>query len=95
MSLGQNAKENWDLFRKAKQTDYWFHLDNSPSGHAFVSNINKDIIRETALLVKNNSKFKHLKNVSVIYCQKRNLKLGNKEGEIIIRSKKKCKIIKV
>lgn len=93
--IGKDAQDNWNLFRKAKQTDWWFHLDKFPSAHGFCSEINKNIVNEIALIIKMTSKAKNLNNTQVIYTQKSNLKLGSKVGEIIIRSHKKCRYIKV
>jgi predicted ribosome quality control (RQC) complex YloA/Tae2 family protein len=34
--IGQNAKENDELFRAADPEDIWFHYDNRPSAHVYM-----------------------------------------------------------
>lgn len=91
--LGKNAEDNWKLFREAKQTDYWLHLDKFPSGHAFIESDDQELINRAASLVKEHSKVKKLNRIKVVYCRKSNLKLGTSVGEVIIKSHKKCKYI--
>jgi len=96
MELGKNAADNRALFRKASQKDWWFHLDNQPSGHVFLKSpdeLTKEQVIEAATLVKSTSKAKKSNKVKVVYCRKSNLKLGTSVGEVIIKSHKKCKYI--
>ena len=47
--LGQNAKENHLLIDNADPNDWWFHIDNHPSGHCIIESIDinndRDFIR--------------------------------------------------
>ena len=51
----------------------------------------KTVVYQAAQLVKEKSTVKNFKRVKVIYTQKSNLTKGEKVGEVIIRSNKKCK----
>ena len=99
MKLGKNAEDNWALFHKASQRDWWFHLDRLPSGHVFVPDEGKTLAKEKVLaaaeLVRSTSKAKKSNRVKVIYCRKSNLKLGTSVGEVIIKSHKKCNVITI
>lgn len=37
ISCGENARENDELVKAAKQRDIWFHLDGQPSAHVLLS----------------------------------------------------------
>ena len=85
--LGENARENHRLFDDSLPNDWWFHLDDFPSGHVIVESkkLNKDEIIQAALLVKENSKFRNLKKIKVCYLQIKNLKKGKTLGEVILK----------
>ena len=87
--LGQNARENHLIFDQALKNDWWFHLNDFPSGHLIIESkdIIKDEIKHAAFLVKDNSKYKNLKKIKVCYTQIKNLKKGKTLGEIIINNK--------
>lgn len=75
--LGKNAKENFVLIDNADQEDWWFHLDNHPSGHCIVESkyITDDMIKFASNLVKDNSKLKDKNNkVKIIYTMIKNIK---------------------
>lgn len=95
MKIGKNAEENTQLFKEAHQDDWWFHLDSFPSAHVYVSELTPENIQLAAETIKEKSKFKNLKNVKVVYTQKRNLRLGDKPGLVIIQSNRKCRFIYV
>lgn len=90
--LGKNAQENWDLLSKNKKC-LWFHLENFPSGHCVIEcsreifNFDKSIIIFCCQLVKDNSKYKNLKNIKVMYTLLKNIKKGNKVGEVNVKGK--------
>jgi hypothetical protein len=90
--LGENAKDNWNLLNKDKNF-IWFHLNSFPSGHCIAEtyDINKKIINYGAMLVKNNSKYKNMKNIKVIYTQLKNITKSTNIGEVNI--KRKCKFV--
>ena len=91
--LGKNADENSELFTEATQTDWWFHLDSLPSAHAYVadSDMSREVVREVAEALRENSKYRNLPKLRVVYTQKKNLRRGNKPGEVCIVSNKRCK----
>ena len=97
IKIGRNEKENDDLIRKSDKNDLWFHLEDNPSPHGFISvTVNEgvkasciphEIIYKTALLVKKYSNCKHLPVVSVIYTKIENLCLTKKLGTVLIKKK--------
>ena len=87
--LGQNANENHELIDYADRNDWWFHLEDYPSGHCIVerSDIEKEDIIFASTLVKENSKYKNFKNVSICYTQIKNIKKTRIPGEVKILKK--------
>jgi predicted ribosome quality control (RQC) complex YloA/Tae2 family protein len=85
--LGKNAKENFVLIDNADQEDWWFHLDNHPSGHCIVESkhITIDMIEFASNLVKDNSKLKDKNNkVKIIYTMIKNIKKTKTVGMVNI-----------
>lgn len=95
MKYGQNASENHQLVDNSKQYYWWFHLDKFPSGHCIIENeiISNTLINKAASIVKENSKYKNLKNLKVKYLQIKYIQKTNKLGEVLLL--KKGKIIKI
>lgn len=93
--LGKNKHENWEIIKLSESNDLWFHLNSFPSGHLVLNynNISKKNIKISSQIVKDNSKYKTIPNVKVVYCPISNIKFGSKIGEVIIKSSKKCKYI--
>ena len=87
--LGQNAKENHELIDYADQSNWWFHLEDYPSGHCIVerSEIEIEDIIFASTLVKENSKYKNFKKLSICYTQIKNIKKTKKPGEVKILKK--------
>ena len=101
--IGQNAKENWDIFERNKENngDYiWFHLNSFPSSYVIMKlsilELNEkysktqidSILYYGANLCRENSKYKFLKDLKIVYSTLKKLKKGIKEGEVIISGKK-------
>jgi hypothetical protein len=96
IKMGQSDIENTKLVKDASQNDWWFHLAEFPSAHALtVFAISKDLadydfVKDKnikilmASLVKSHSKQKHLTNIKVHYCQRKNLQIGDKAGLVIL-----------
>ncbi len=87
--IGKSAKENWELFDEAKQTDLWFHLDHSSSPYVIIeipenTQLPKDTIIKCAKLCKSHSKEKKSTRSSVIYCPIKNLKKGKTVGTVLL-----------
>ena len=96
--IGGNAIENWELLEKAKENNLLFHLTSFPSCYVIYESVNEDdisleIIRECAILCKNNTKYRNLKNIKVDYTTCSNVIKGDKIGEIIYKKNKKVKKI--
>ena len=101
--LGENAKENWEMFEINKEinSDYiWFHLNSFPSSYVIMkitilelkekySRTEIDtIFNYAANLCRENSKYKFLKDLKIVYTTLKKLKKGTKEGEVIISGKR-------
>lgn len=86
IKLGCNRKENQNLIDNSNDNFWWFHLSDYPSGHCVVESdkINKKIKKIAGVIVKNNSKYKNLKNIIVDYTQIKNLKPTKTIGEVNI-----------
>ena len=89
LRLGQNAKENHSLIDDADPNDWWFHLDELPSGHCIVEKLelNKNIIKKAAGIVKENTKYKNLRKVKVKYLQIKNVRKTKNPGEVTLLKK--------
>lgn len=101
--IGQNATENWELLDSSKKINenfIWFHLNSFPSSYVImystldklkIDNSQCDInnfLTFGANLCRENSKYKFLKDIKVIYTTVKKLKKTNKIGEVIISGKK-------
>ena len=89
LRLGDNAKENHQLIDDADPNDWWFHLDEYPSGHCIVEipELTKEIIIYAAQIVKEHSKYKNFKNVKVKYLQIKNIRKTKNPGEVKLLAK--------
>ena len=97
-TLGENAKENWELFDISKENDYFFHLSSFPSGYVILEyngKLTKEMITTSAILCKTHTKYRTLRDVKVDYCPCNNLEKGDKAGEVVFKSNRKVKQVKV
>lgn len=101
--IGQNAKENWEIFEKNKEinSDYvWFHLNSFPSSYVIMkisllelkekyskSEIDT-IFNYAANLCREHSKYKFLKDLKICYTSLKKLNKTLKIGEVTIKGKK-------
>ena len=92
--IGNNSFENDQLLNEADQDDIWFHLDNMPSPHGilFLRNIESDKIPKRILMlcsekIKENSKSKNFRKISVIYTLRKNIKKTSTPGKVILKKK--------
>ena len=88
IKVGKNAQENWDIIKEANKNDIWFHLEDYPSPHVVLKSINnikpdRKIKKQAALKCKEKSKYKSYSKISIIYTKIKNIKLGDKIGEVI------------
>lgn len=99
-SVGTNAKENWQLLSESNPTDILFHLHSFTSCYVILKNVinefpEMDIIKQTAIICKKNTKYKNLKDIKVDYTFCRNIEKGNVVGELIYKSNKKVLCVKI
>jgi len=95
--IGRNAQDNWDIIKESEEKWMWFHLDKFPSGHVIICKDN-DIVTDDEIIYASNlciqhSKYKNVPNMSVVYCEINNLKLGEDIGSVIFKSNHKTKKI--
>jgi len=93
IQVGQTAEENWKLIDDACQNDIWFHVDKQPSPHVIIKmppkvSLSNSTIKYAASLCKENSKYKNISKVSIIYTEIKNISKGKDVGSVIL--KKKC-----
>lgn len=96
--LGQSATENWSLLEQAKPEYIFFHLSSFPSGYVILECIeepDETILTEAAIICKNGTKYRNLKNIKVDYCRCDNLNKGNVVGEVKFRSLRKVRNIQL
>ena len=101
--IGENAKENWEIFQKNKEENdkyIWFHLNSFPSGYVIMKTTMEELKNEysckeldnifyyAAVLTRENSKYTFLKDLKIVYTTLKKLKKGTKEGEVIISGKR-------
>lgn len=87
ITIGRNAKNNWEIIDKSEKNDVWFHLANYPSSHIILksngSKINKKAIKFCAVKCKERSKYKSEKDVKIIYTKIKNIVKGDDVGSVI------------
>ena len=96
--LGENADENWRMFDASNSTHLFLHLSSFPSGYFIIQCDDTPLmeeISEAALICKQNTKFRNLKNIKVDYTTCDNLKKGKVVGEVQFISNRKVKQIKI
>lgn len=92
--VGRTAKENDELFRKARDRDLWFHVRGAQGGHVWIPRGQKGFgakddpksewIRFGALLALENSKLKRQGHADVDYTERRYLKKLKEPGQVLI-----------
>ena len=99
--IGSNANDNWKLFEESKKINdnyIWFHLNSFSSPYVIMyctidelNNTRKnelnDILNFAANLCKQNSKYKYLNQLKIIYTSLKKLSKGSEIGEVIIKGK--------
>ena len=99
--IGSNASENWTILSNFKPHHMFFHLSSFPSCFVILETEHKypeidlEIIKQVASICKTNTKYKNVPNVKVDYTFCENIIKGDKVGEIIYRSKRQVKQIKI
>ena len=96
--IGENSQDNWnilDLYKKENDKYIWFHLNSFSSGYVIMcSTINEidksqlnDYLYYGAELCKNNTKYRNLKNLKIIYTTLKKLSKTDTVGEVLTSGK--------
>ena len=100
--VGENARENWELLAESKNNYIFFHLTSFSSCYVIlecnynnISDIPNDIIIKAAELCRNNTKYKNMRDIKVDYTFCNNVKRGEIIGEVIYKSNKQVKCVKI
>lgn len=90
--IGKSADGNFEIIDNAEENDLWFHIDNESSCHVIASipesmdrkNM-KYIVKQGAILCKQNSRFKTSKTaVGIIYTKVKNIEKTDIPGKVIV-----------
>jgi predicted ribosome quality control (RQC) complex YloA/Tae2 family protein len=91
--IGRNAQDNWDIIKKAEEKWIWIHLDKFPSGHVIIckdsDTVTDDEIIHGCKLCISHSKYKNFINLSIVYCEVKNLTIGTEIGSVYFKSNHK------
>ena len=92
-NVGKNKDENDFLVKNSNKTYTWFHLKDYPSCHGVINetieNLDSKVIYKCATIIKNNTKYKNLKNLYVNYISISNIKPTDYPGKVILMKKPK------
>lgn len=89
--IGTNAQDNFDIIDESDEDDMWFHLSDYSSCHVIAKmpqDIKLDkkqhlqIIKQGALICKQNSKYKSEQDLDVIYTNISNVTKSNIIGQV-------------
>lgn len=87
--IGKNASGNWNIIDEADSEDMWFHIEDRPSCHVIAHilfNLDKReqkyVIKQGALLCKQNSKYKSERNLKISYTKVKNVKKTEQVGSV-------------
>lgn len=100
VKIGQTAKENDQIIGDAKQTDMWFHLDSFPSCHVVIAcgpenPLTQEMIEHCAKLTRENTKYRNLPNLKIVYTPISNVQRTDKPGKVTFKSNRKRLFIKL
>ena len=98
--VGKNAADNFDIIDESTGRDIWFHIENEPSGHIVAKmpelTLNKkqlrQIITQGAVVCKENSKFKSMKNVKIVFTYVENVVKLDIPGSVTLLNSKTISI---
>ena len=95
--VGENKDENWNLLDKSHPNDFFVHLNSFPSGHVKIETyiFDIEIILYAGKICKEYSKYKNLKDLKICYCNYENVLKGETKGEVVFKSNRKVKKIKL
>ena len=85
--IGKNKDENDQLITDASGDDYWLHLSDYPSAHGIIVNplkhkINRKVLKRACVLMKQHSKYKSEKKLSIDITQIKYISKTKTKGEV-------------
>ena len=99
---GRNAQDNFDLIDASKDNDIWFHIYGESSAHvvACIHDLEisldkkqlRDIVKQGAVICKEQSSCKSHKNVNIVYTKIKNVEKSTPVGTVSIYDGKLIKI---
>lgn len=95
--VGESAEDNWKMLDNADSNHYFFHLSSFPSPYVIYpkDSITEKEIKKGAEVCLSHTKFRYLKNIYVDFTQVGNVKKGEIVGEILYRSNRKVRMVKI
>ena len=92
LTIGESKYDNWDILNKSSRNNMFFHLSSFSSCYGILNNttdsVHMSIIKQCAFHVKENSKYRNMRNIRVDYTECFNVKKGEFVGEAVyIRNK--------
>ncbi len=97
--IGENAIDNWNLLEQVSGDDIFFHLSKLPSCYVIMETGGKclsiDMYETGAYMCRGYTKYKNLRNIVVDYCKCSNVEKGENVGEVIYKSRRQVKRIKL
>ncbi len=93
--IGKDKHHNSELIASLTPLDYWFHVEHMPSPHLiirFSQKVDKKVFRKAANTLKQNSKYKSEKNLSIMYARGDRVKQGSSPGEAIVEEYSTIKV---
>lgn len=92
--LGRNAVENFELIDNSYLEDWWFHLEDIPSGHCVISSsknelfvCNDEMKNFAGNLIKQYSKAKNEKKIKIVFTQIKNIVKTKTVGQVIVKER--------
>jgi len=98
IEVGSNQFENDELVRKSSQKSLWFHLEGVPSAHGILTSIDgdkptKDAIKYVASIIKDRSKLKDARRVTVQYIELSKVRRTDTPGKVTLTKKPEYVVI--
>lgn len=97
VNLGQNALENTQLVGESNPNHVWVHLESFPSGHVIIQceEPSNEVLTYAMNICLEGTRQKNMKNVKASVTKVSNLILTDTPGEVIFKSNRKVKSIKI
>lgn len=95
--VGKNMHHNWELIDAAAADDLWFHVADGPSSHCILvmggEKPDRKDVKRAAVICKQHSKSKSLKNVEINYTAIRNVEKDVRGGPGAVILHGSCKSV--